>query len=707
MSKPILTCALLLSLAAAAIAQTRTYTVVDVQSIQAEGDPAQWVHHVRPAAPPTEVACDMLVAGAGMGGVAAALRAAELGNTVCLTEETDWIGGQATAGGVSALDENRFMEFSGGTRSYYEFRRLIREHYRKTYRLAPQVEDPERFNPGSCYVSPLCFEPHVAVNVLEQVLAERHNRIRVFKRTQIVDLEVASGTVRSALAFRFDTNDFLRFRPRFVLDATELGDLLPLAGVPYVVGSQSRSETNEPHATESANAACVQSFTYSFAIDFHAGENHRIARPPDYARLRDSQHFSLRLNYSANLGWQGNVQYTMFGEDPPIPNDQTPGPFFPWRRLLARRNFTGPNAPSDLALINWPGQDYGAESILDRSPLDMARVLQQAKRVSLAFLYWLQNEVPRDDGRGNGYPELMLRPEVMGTTDGLSKYPYIRESRRIRGRQTVLEQDVVTEYQKGPRARWFPDSIGIGFHMVDIHPCDIGESARMMMPRPFQIPMGALIPQRVTNLLAAGKDLGVSHITNGAFRLHPVEWNVGEAAAVIASLALAGGALPATGQVQTTLVQAGVPLVWFDDLPPSHPAFAAVQLSAIRGTYPLSQSDLHAAPDAPVTRGEAAHALAAVFGRNAPQSAPACIDVPSEHPSAAAIRIALENGWMGVDHRNWFHPDLPFYWTDWREDHFPWPLPAIQTKRFGPITRAELARRLASVDPAAGAHALP
>jgi hypothetical protein len=427
----------------------------------------------------------------------------------------------------------------------------------------------------------------------------------------------------------------------------------------------------------------VQSFTYTFAIEHRPGESHPIGKPPEYEKFRDTQQFTFRLYYPVDLGWKGFVEYRMFGEEPPIPNNQSPLAFFTWRRLLASRNFTGPKAPRDLALINWPRQDYHSESLLDRTPLDAARVLQQAKRASLSFLWWLQNEVPRDDKKGSGYPELMLRPEVMNSPDGLSKFPYIRESRRIRARQRVVEQDIVAEYQPGARARWFDDSIGTGFYMVDIHPCGAGERGRMMMPKPFQIPLGTLIPKGVSNLLAAAKNLGVTHVTNGAFRLHPVEWNVGEAAAVVASLTIERGRAPETLEVQKVLVAAGVPIVWFDDLYPDHPAFGDVQLTAIRGVYPISSDHLHSSPAAPVTRAEAAQALAAYFGRG-------------RVPADAAIALAVERGWMATDHRNWFHSDVPFYWADWREDRFPAALPAYDLHRRGPVTRAELAGRLAA-----------
>ena len=295
----------------------------------------------------------------------------------------------------------------------------------------------------------------------------------------------------------------------------------------------------------------------------------------------------------------------MFGDDPPIPNNMSPGPFFSWRRLLAARNFAG-GALHDLALINWPHQDYAAESPLDRTPEDLARILQRAKQTSQAFLYWLENDLPRDDGSGRGYPELRLSAGVMDTADGMSKYPYIRESRRIVARGSVAEQDIVEDAQPGPRARLFEDSVGTGYYMVDIHPCGANEAGRMRMPRPFQIPMAALLPRDPLNFLPAGKNLGVTHLTNGAFRLHPVEWNIGEAAGMIAGLWLARGAMPPAAEVQTQLAGSGVPLFWFDDLSSRHPAFAAIQLAAIRGFYPLDGAGLHASPDAPVTRAEAA-----------------------------------------------------------------------------------------------------
>jgi hypothetical protein len=636
-----------------------SYTFVDIEAVRAEGDPRSFVREAKiPANLPAQ-SCDILVAGAGMGGIGAALRAAALGQQVCLTEEATWIGGQATAAGVSALDENKFIERTGGPRLYSEFRRRIRDHYKRVHRPLNPVEN---FNPGGCYVSSLCFEPKVGVQVLEEMLRP-HRNIRLFRRTRVLDLERDGNRVTGALLWQIDRKEALRINPKFVLDATEMGDLLPLAKTPYIVGSEPKSATSEPHAAEAANPACVQSFTYPFIVEHRPGENHAIPKPPNYEAIRDHQPFSFVTNYPTEYGWRGRFEYTVFGDDPPIPNNMTPRSVFSWRRVFNGAAY--PGKPNDLSLQNWPRQDYHDETVLDRSPEDTARVLQGAKKVALSFLYWLQHDQKT--------PSLKLRTDQMGSADGLAQLPYIRESRRIQAKGTVREQDIVFENSPRARAELFPDSVGTGFYMVDIHPCGANEKGRMMMPKPFQIPMAALLPRDLENFLPAAKSLGVTHLTNGAYRLHPIEWNIGEAAAAIAALQLKSNARPAPAAVQQILAQAGIQLFWFDDLPETHPAFAPIQLAAINGWYPVRFDDLHASPDSPITRTEAARALAAKH------------NLPGD-----PAKSVVDKNWMAVDHRNWFHGDLPLYWTDIRIPGFaPSPL-----KRTGPVTRAEFFTQL-------------
>jgi hypothetical protein len=406
-----------------------------------------------------------------------------------------------------------------------------------------------------------------------------------------------------------DRAELLRIRPEFVVDATELGDLLPLAGAGYRVGAETISQTGEPHAQpEEAKPRCVQSFTYTFALErMPAGSVHRIAPPEGFEHYRDSQPYSLTIEvhggeiYGEESGW---LDYRLFEEMP-----GTKGPLWTYRRLIDATALPRVS-PRDITLFNWPGNDYRDETILDVPAHRAAAALQDAKRVSLGFLYWLQTAAPAEADR-LGAPELRLRPDVMGTADGLSKHPYIREARRIDALHTVVEQDVSAELVAGPRAAPFEDSVGIGWYPIDIHrsgPEDVGVSTRT---RPFQIPLGALVPVGLVNLAAAAKNIGTTHITNGCYRLHPVEWNIGEAAGALAAWSLEKSLSPEriwrnraeTERFQRSLLEEGVPLAWVVDVPLDHPSFAAVQTLAVAGR-PIAPDSLELVPDAALSTEE-------------------------------------------------------------------------------------------------------
>jgi hypothetical protein len=103
---------------------------------------------------------------------------------------------------------------------------------------------------------------------------------------------------------------------------------------------------------------------------------------------------------------------------------------------------------------------------------------------------------------------------------------------------------------------------------LDLHPSCNGRGTIDLSSLPFQIPLGCLVPVRVTNLVPACKNIGVTHITNGCYRLHPVEWNIGEAAAALAFVCLEGSLSSqsvydsAVKRVQDVCVSRGVVLSW-------------------------------------------------------------------------------------------------------------------------------------------------
>jgi len=548
----------------------------------------------------TVLEAEVAVIGGGTGGCAAALRAARLGHTVVLTEETDWIGGQLTAQGVSALDEHRYIEEFGGTASYYELRNGIRDYYRTHYQLTPAAAANPHLNPGNGWVSRLCFEPRAGLAVLEAMLApeEAAGRLRLLREHVPVAAELEGDRVTAVWVRGSDGRETC-IRARYFLDATELGDLLPLTGAEHVVGSEACSQTGEEHAPEVGNPEWAQSFTFPFAIEWCPGANHTIAKPEGYEQFRDSQPYTLVVDYGPS---KGQVRYGMFHTAP-----GSFGPFWTYRRLIDRANFDDPRFPNDIAMINWTANDFAGGNVAIRDAAGRAELFRQARLLSLGFLYYLQTEVPRDDG-GYGYPEFRLRADVMGTEDGLSKYPYIRESRRILARRTIVESDIAARDNPGARAVFFPDSVGIGLYSIDIHACAGNQPQVGAATRPFQVPLGALVPVRLENLLPAAKNLGTTHITNGAYRVHPAEWAIGEAAGAVAAFCLNTGLLPrqvaedeaALRRLQRLLVQCGMPLYWYEDVPLSHPAFAAVQWLAATGVWPGADDHLRFEPDQPL-----------------------------------------------------------------------------------------------------------
>jgi hypothetical protein len=489
---------------------------------------------------------DILIVGGGLGGVAAALAALRLGRSVVLTEETDWIGGQLTAQAVPP-DEHPWIEGTGCTATYQRLRHGIREYYRRNYPLLPMARFDAHLNPGQGRVSPLCHEPRVALAVLYELLAPyvASRAVDMLLQCRPVGVDYDGDQVRAVTVRQEVTGETITIRAPYVLDATELGDLLPLAGVEHVIGAESQAETGEPHALPGASDSLdQQSITACFPIDYLPGEDHTIERPADYDFWRTYQaHFWP----GPQLGWEFVDPVTLEVRRQSIfANPAAPGVEDLWtfRRIFYRGHYPRDLYRSDITLVNWPQNDYWLGPLVGVSDEERQQHLRGAQQLSLSLLYWMQTEAPRGDD-GVGYPGLRLRHDVVGTPDGLAKHVYVRESRRIKAEFTVLEEHVGVE-ARGPveGAEPFADSVGVGSYRLDLHPTTRQRTYVDISSWPFQVPLGALIPVRMENLLPAAKNIGVTHITNGCYRLHPVEWGIGEAAGALAAYCLAGGLTP-------------------------------------------------------------------------------------------------------------------------------------------------------------------
>ncbi|MEO3749406.1 FAD-dependent oxidoreductase [Streptomyces sp. B6B3] len=528
---------------------------------------------------PIPESADILVVGGGLGGVAAALAALDRGRSVLLTEETDWIGGQLTSQGVPP-DEHPWIEQFGCTRRYRALRDAIREHYRRWYPLTDEARARRDLNPGEGRVSRLCHEPKVAAAVLHAMVAPyvAAGRLRILFHHRPVAATVEDDRVRGVV-LEDRAGARVAVEARYVLDATELGDLLPLTGAEHVTGFESREDTGEPSAPERAQPGNMQAFSWVFAVDHVAGEDHTIDRPARYAEWAAYQPpkwpnplISLDAPDPRTLATVRRA-FLPNADTGPVFADQSRDPgdkeLWSFRRVLSRRVLRPGFAASDVTIVNWPMIDYLPGPLIGVEPDEAAEHLAASRELSLSMLYWLQTEAPRPDG-GTGWPGLRLRGDVMGTDDGFAKAPYIRESRRVLARRRIVEQDLSLAVRGERGAVGYPDTVGVGMYRIDLHPSTGGDTYIDVASCPFQIPLGALLPVRLRNLLPAAKNIGTTHITNGCYRLHPVEWNVGEVAGALAAHCLDQGVEPQQVHAdaerltafQEELARDGVELAW-------------------------------------------------------------------------------------------------------------------------------------------------
>lgn len=604
-----------------------------------------------PRNPDQTVDCEILVTGGGLAGAATAYEGLLAGRKVCLTEITDWVGGQISSQGTSALDERATQrQRLFYSRGYLELRKRIAQKYGE-------------LNPGDCWVSEACYIPGDAHKILFSMLQDAAKRgkgtFKWFPSTVVKELQLNSDgkQIQSAIAiqhrpvpgtpplnteplsqiiedaYRYDNSprfqkSIIRFAPSpatkntktpqpaewYVVDATETGELIGLADVPYRLGIDPLSYLEPSSSSKTADPYCTQGFTYTFAMEA-TKEPQTQTMPSFYSKY--APYYSYELPRLANFGlvfsyrriWSpGEGKKTQFGGI----------------------NFTDP-APGDISMQNWTwGNDYRPGTsqdnlIYSRDQLESTGQLQpggwmgglrtqalsNAEEKALGFYYWLvAGTTDSQLGEGVKKPNPNNRflsglDSPMGTVHGLSKYPYMREGRRIIGRQswgysqgfTVNEIDMsrrnyrdeyysknlpaemyeslqvalagleipavlsgsqtVDKVKQRSRSTIYPDGVGIGHYAIDFHPCMTqtppeapgnkereGERRGQGQAYPFQIPLRALIPQKIDNMLVAGKSIATSHIAAAAYRIHSFEWSSGAAAGTSAAFALERGIMP-------------------------------------------------------------------------------------------------------------------------------------------------------------------
>ncbi len=561
--------------------------------------------------PDAVVDCEIMIVGGGLAGTATAYESLLAGRTVCMTEITDWVGGQISSQGTTALDEypmqRSLLYYPQG---YIELRERVEARY-------------GTLNPGECWVSVSCFMPDDANDILRDMLADAEAKgggeLKWFPNTVVkeVSLNGPGNQITSLVAIQHSpapgtaplnsdrlsqiiddaytyedsarlTKTVIQFIPIeveagagaasvprpadwYVVEATETGELIALADVPYQLGLDPRSHLNPSSPVTERDPYCTQGYTYTFAMQRTA--DRQTYDVPDFYET-----------YAPYYSWDEGRDYLETAED--------------WSNFFILTHDQLITA-GQLAPGGWMG---GLRT----------EALRKGEEMAMGYFYWLvlgDSNAIRDDSLKDPDPyHLYLQglDSPMGTEHGLSKYPYIREGRRIIGRPApgyrsgfqmnevdiswkdysedsyyretldpetyrrlrlelarqdataaIAEDTPAGEISQRTRARIFPDSVGIAQYAIDFHPCmvdtpveKLGNIERPGVRQahgpayPGQIPLRALIPQQIDNLLVAGKSIAASYIVTASYRVHSFEWAVGTGAAHTLDFALRNGVMP-------------------------------------------------------------------------------------------------------------------------------------------------------------------
>ena len=547
---------------------------------------------------------DVVVAGGGTGGIAAAIQAARMGMNVLVVEPTSMLGGQATAAGVSTMDD-----LSGQTSGLYrEFMERVEEYY--TLRGKSVT---------TCYwdAQNKAFEPHIGAKILAE-MARGEDAPDILYQSQVVGVGVEEtiSLTGDSLTSGARVNSVIIQTPegkrnvtcRVLIDATEYGDVIPLTGAQYRAGSSVSPSVNMN--------AMIQDITWvAIMRKYPEGVPSRL-RPsaplPGYDLAR--------MNYRDYVTKDGGTFKGTYPVEQPV-NFATHNAYRGLPDSFLPGNFSSESGEWDKCTktsVNWgndyPGQyrwgnTYGLPvEYLENKEL-RARLERDALIKTLHFVYYVQNELGEswsvDEDEYNELPECakILPAEWQEIARHLPPIPYVRESRRIVGERTLTSEELYRNslsYQKENHSSEFTNAIAIGRYSLDLHHArfdsdmDMNEKEEYMISRMpvgnFQVPLDVLIPRSVDGFIAAEKNISVSRLVAGALRLQPITMMTGQAAGALAALAVKGDVQPRevkAVRVQKALLDSGVDLslARYVDVPGTHKYYKAVQLASLYGLF--------------------------------------------------------------------------------------------------------------------------
>jgi hypothetical protein len=484
---------------------------------------------------------DIVIYGCTSAGIAAAVQASKMGQSVVIVGPDKHLGG-LTAGGLGWTDSGKKEVIGGFARSFYQ---RIKAHYdTPTAWKHQKPEEYSRYRPEEDAI--WVFEPHVAEAAFEAIIAE-HN-IPVFRERWLDrkrGVKKRGQRIRSITMLNGET-----YAGKVFIDATYEGDLLAAAGISYTVGREHNDTYGETlNGVQKANTVSHQ-FDYPVSPYRTPDDSDSGLLPnihgDDPGEDGQGDHRVQAYNYRMCLTTvrENQVPFPKPDHYDPL-NYELLGRYLDkgWRGVWNKFD-PAPNKKTDTNNHGAFSTDYiGKNYAYPEASYEERRAILKDHEDYQKGLMWFLSYDPRvpEDVRERMSRWGLAKDEF---TDN-NHWPhqiYVREARRMVSDFVMTENHLTQKIET-------PEPIGMGSYNMDSHNVqryvDENGHARnegdiQVSPGgPYPISYRAIVPKRkeATNLIVP-VCLSSSHIAYGSIRMEPVFMILGQSAATAATLSI-------------------------------------------------------------------------------------------------------------------------------------------------------------------------
>ncbi len=421
---------------------------------------------------------DVLVAGGGSSGVAAAIASARQGAKTILIEKNGYLGGTATASLVTPMMPNQ----SKGENLVAGIYQEVLEGLAKRYAGSERFSDN---NPG--WVNPELLKAY-----LDEIC--RENNVQVFFNLDLIDAHVGSNRIQDVTCF-FNGEKPV-FKADMFIDASGNADLSHLAGVPML---------SDPGR---------QAMTLRFLM---AGVD--MPKLAEWIQSVDPQMKNSAVYHHPNGHWMLSTAHTLDGPGwvlRPYFEEGIQEGLIETAEAAYFQIFSVPGMPGTIS-FNCPR--IKTDQPLDPlNPTDIEYAYRMGRQQVIRTANFCKAKIP---GFETSYLS-QIAPQLG-----------IRESRRIQGKYVITDEDILA-------CRKFPgEAVAKSSYPIDIHQAspnaDKGGLQKLKDGDYYEIPLQALEPVNRDNLLVVGRCISASFVAQSSLRIQAVCWNMGESAGAIAA----------------------------------------------------------------------------------------------------------------------------------------------------------------------------